>query len=352
MQTWLDEWCKGMRFRRIQQLTELGRRRDEYCRSDGLAAREAALDALGASLSFQERHEGVPLPIAFMSMFAPFFVTPKGESIVRAYQVTSGLAELLEEVELTPASVSRTREMVGPGWATYIDVPSGVIPIGMAAELRAIFVQPTEAERETLDLGQQPQENLSYCAVVAPRREYGWRHALWTDDRAQFLVDNVRREWGAPVVAAMPTFDEFLEQADWTKERFQDEAERLAYLVLEHARDPAQAIAEDVPYMAANHERRIPGRARAVADRFSLFKIVRLRPRNEGLGNPEPGGERRPWRLGKRITVKPHWRRVRVRGTSETRWIPVREHQKGPANGLPVHAMQRVQTTREAPEDA
>lgn len=100
---------KGMRFRRIQQLTELGRRRDEYCRSNGLAAREAALDALGASLSFQERHEGVPLPIAFMSMFAPFFVAPKGEAIVRAYQVTGELAELLEDVELTSASVSRTR---------------------------------------------------------------------------------------------------------------------------------------------------------------------------------------------------------------------------------------------------
>jgi len=341
-----------MRFRRIQQLTELGRRRDEYCRSDGLAAREAALDALGASLSFQQRHEGVPLPIAFMSMFAPFFVAPKSEAIVRAYQVTGELAELLEDVELTPASVSRTREMVGPGWATYIDVPGGVIPIGRVAELRAIFVQPTVTEREILNLGQQPQENLSYCAVVAPRREYGWRHALWTDDHSQFLVDNVRREWGSPVETAMPTFDEFLEQADWTKERFQDEAERLGYLVLEHARDPAQTIAEDVPYMAANHERRIPGRARDVADRFSLFRIVRLRPRNEGLGNPEPGGERRPWRLDKRITVKPHWRRVRVRGTNETRWIPVREHQKGPADGLPVHPMQRVQTTREAPEDA
>ncbi|WP_063995574.1 hypothetical protein [Bradyrhizobium sp.] len=229
----------------------------EYCRSDGLAAREAALEALGASLSFQGQ-EAVPLPIAFVSMFAPFFVRPEGESIVRAYQVTSELAEILEEVELTPASVSSTREVVGPGWATYIDVPSGVIPIGRAAELRAIFVQPPVAERETPDRGQQPQQPLFYCAVIAPRGEYGWRYALWADDHSEFLVDNVRREWGSPVEAAMPTFDEFLEQADWTKERFQEEAERLAYLVLEHTRDPEQAIAEDLPHMAANHERRIP----------------------------------------------------------------------------------------------
>src|SRR5665647_2167220 len=56
MPTWLDEWCRGMHLRRIQQLTEIGRPRDDFCRSDGLAAREAAFDALAARLSFQERH--------------------------------------------------------------------------------------------------------------------------------------------------------------------------------------------------------------------------------------------------------------------------------------------------------
>ena len=351
MPTWLDEWCKGMRFRRIQQLTECGRQRDEFCRTDGTAAREAVLDALGARLSFQDRGEDTPLPVAFMSMFAPFFVAPQGGPAVRAYQVTGELAELLEDVELTPQSVSRTREIVDPGWATYIDVPSGIIPMGAVAELRAIFVQPSEAQPAALAPG-RVEENLTYCAVVAPRRQYGWRHAMWTDDRTQFVVDNVRHDWGSPAEAAMPTFDEFLEQAGWSRERFQDEAERLAYLVLEHARDPGLAAAEDVPFMAANHARRIPGRGGDVADRFSLFRIVRLRPRDEGRGNPEPAGERRPWRLGKRITVRPHWRRVRIRGTDVTRLIRVREHQKGPAEGLPVHPMQRVRATRETAEDA
>jgi hypothetical protein len=337
MPTWLDEWCRGMHLRRIEQLAAFGRPRDDFCRSDGLAAREAAFDALAARLSFQERHEDIPMPIAFMSMLAPFFAPPQEPAVVRAFQMTDEGADLLEDLELAPESVAHTREMIGPDWATYIDVPSGVIKLSNEAELRAIFVQPTTMEVQIPAEGAQlPKEVLTYCAIVTPSGRYGWRYALWTDDRSQFIADNTRRERGSHDEVNMPTFDEFLVQAGWSIERLQDEVERITYLVLEHARDLNLARTEDVPHLRADHERRIPGRGDDVARRFSLFRIKRVRPRRRPHVNPQQQGGRPPWRLERRITVMAHRRSVRVPGTNEWRWISVREHQKGPADGLPL----------------
>ncbi|MET4442817.1 hypothetical protein ABIB75_001078 [Bradyrhizobium sp. GM2.2] len=339
MLTWLDKWCSGMRFKRLELLAGQGRRRDDFCRNDGLAAREAVLDGLSARMKLQERGEDTPLPIFSLAMFAPFFVAPREESFVRAWQVTHELAELLEEVELTPESVRRTRASVSPYWSIYIDIPSGVIQIGGDAELRAVFVQPMELGSGGVGSNGEPARDvLAYSAIVAPKGKYGWRKALWSDDRSQLLVDNVK--WSSPPESEMPTFRELLECAKWSYERFQDEVERLAYLVIEHAEDHERTVTESLPHMAAENERRTPGHGN-VADRFSLFRVQRIRPRRE----VRSGGEKRDqraWRLGKRITVRPHWRRIRVASTGEVRQIRVREHHKGPVEGLPVHPLIRL----------
>jgi len=64
-----------------------------------------------------------------------FLCRAEGRADRSCLPVTSELAEFLEDVELTPESVSRTRKFVGLHCSIYIDVPTTVIPIGTAADL-------------------------------------------------------------------------------------------------------------------------------------------------------------------------------------------------------------------------
>ena len=347
MPTWLDQWCIGMRRRRRQQLAAIGRPADQYCRHDGVAAREVVFDAYREATQRGELHEDVPLPVAFLSTFAPFFVAADQQPLVRSFQLAANLADEMADVIPTPESVAETRALIYNEQTTvYIDIPSGAIGLGEAAELRAIFIEPWAIDLyEPGPNGEREDRVLRFCAIITPRRRYGWRHVIWQDDRSAVVADNVRIQDGSADERAMPTFDEFLEQANIPTERFLDEVERVAYLTLERARNPEIAVVEDIPFLPADHPRRAPGRDGEVREEFSLFKIQRLNRRARPMGDPQPNDiQRRQWHLGRRITVRPFWRRQPVgpRGLGRRRWTLVREHQKGPVNGLPIHPMQQI----------
>jgi hypothetical protein len=345
MPTWLDQWCVGMRHRRRQELNAVGRVADQYCRHDGLAAREAALDTFREALRREELGEDVPLGIAFVAMFAQYFIVDNGVPLVRAYQLSAELADEIEASVPTPESVADTRAQIGEGQSFFIDIPSGVIGVGQAAELRAIFIEPWIIDLyEPGPNGETEERVLRYCAVVTPRGQYGWRHMIWNDDRSACVTDNVRIHDGTAVERGMPTFNEFLRQANLPVERLQDEVERIAYVTLEWARNPQRAGAEYMPQLPANHPRRAPGRDAEVRDRFSLFKIQRLIRRAPRIAQQPDDNQRQPWQLGRRITVRAHWRRQPVgpRGGDRRRWTLIREHHKGPVDGLPIHPMRRV----------
>lgn len=336
-----------MRRRRRQRLAAKGRPADQYCRHDGVAARELVFDALREATGREELHEDVPLSIAFLSTFAPFFAAADQQPLVRSFQLAANLADEMADVVPTPESVAETRALIYNEQTTiYIDIPSGVIDLGQAAELRAIFIEPWVIDLyEPGPNGEREERVLRYCAVVTPHRRFVWRYIIWLDDRSEVVADNVRIQDGSADERAMPTFDEFLEQANLPTERFLDEVERVAYLTLERARNPELAVVEHVPFLPADHPRRAPGRDGEVREEFSLFKIKRLNRRARPMADPQPNDiQRRPWQLGRRITVQAHWRRQPVgpRGLGRRRWTLVKEHQKGPVDGLPIHPMQQV----------
>lgn len=341
MLTWIDEWCNGMRLRRERELRRNGSIPDRFCKSDGLAAREATLDALSARSRYDQLGIECPLVIAFMSQLAWFLASPQLGLSVRALQLTNALIAELEECELTEASVKFTRAAVDTEIVTYIDIPPGTFRISQKAELRALFLQPvTMAEQPGTDDDDGRHDVLSYCAVVTPASEYGFRYAMWTDDRSQFVSDNYNHaEAGND---NFPTFDELLVGAGWSQERFQDEIERLVYLALQYAKDEQRVERQALPHMAADNERRRPGRGRDIAQRFSLFKVERLtlRQRMEGT----EAAPRAPWRLEKRIFVNPHWRRITNCDTGDIQKIAVRGYYKGPDDGLPVHSLRIIKT--------
>jgi hypothetical protein len=356
MLTWLDEWCQGMALRRRQNLSAAGKQSDEFCKSDGLAAREATLDALNAESNFVGKDHAVPLPVAFLSALAPFFCAPSMHPVVRAFQVTPELVHQLErDIVVGAEATSDTRRMLEPSWRTYIDIPPGLIQVGDLSELRAVFAQPARIIPEpTVREGEQDAEVLMYCAVVAPRGRYGWRHAMWTDDRSQFVCDNYHHEGLEPEVAAMPTFAEILSRANMPAEQFQDIVEWLAHAVANHAQDLARARVEILPHLPAESDRRIRGRGGDVADRFSLFRVERVVPRTRdqgaqaALGGKAPAVEdsdqRRTWRLDHRIIVRAHERNQPFgpRGSGQRRVVLIAQHEKGPVDGPPLHPLQQV----------
>jgi hypothetical protein len=235
----------------------------------------------------------------------------------------------------------------------YLDIPAGTIAVGSSAELRAIFIEPWAIDlHEPEPNGEVEERVLRFCVVITPRGEFGWRHLLWQDDRTICVADNV------PVAnangRATPTFDEILRGADLAVERLQDDVERLAYVALERARkmelivqEPgardAHLNAEDIPFLRADHPRRAPGRAHETHDRFSLFHVRRLVARTP-VAMREATIERQPWQLGRRITVKAHWRQQPVgpRGSGKRQRIWIAEHHKGPVAGLPRQPMQQL----------
>ena len=341
MLTWLDEWCDGMRFRRTLELARSGKSRDAYCASDGLAAREATLGARQKWIEYNEMGLECPAVIAALSMYSWFLAPSQPGLTVRAYQLTNAVADLLEETELTQVSVQFTREAVDLDIATYIDLPPGTLVLGSEAELRAIFIQPLTIKYLLPDGGNNEQDVLCYSAIVAPKGKIGFRFAIWTDDRSQFVGDEYRHL--EKPEADMPTLSEFLSKAEWSSQRFQDEVERLTYLTLEHARQPNLAENEMLPHLAADSDRRRHGRGGDVARRFSLFRVERLTISRNLTRISSPLAQRKPWRLGRRIDVKPHWRRVRIAGTNNFRAVAVCGYKKGPENGLTVHPIMRIQ---------
>jgi hypothetical protein len=357
MPTWLDQWCAGRRHTRRQRLRDQGLPPDQYCLRDGLAAREDAFDAFREATRLEEAGEGIPLHLAFTSIFAKFFIMDKDVPLSRSFLVTPELAAEMVNVIPTPESVAQTRALIGYEETIYIDIPTGTIAVGPFAELRAIFIEPWAIDlHEPGPNGEVEERVLRFCIVVAPRGQFGLRHLLWQDDRTNCVADNVPLPAGNANERATPTFDEILRGADLPVEQLQDDVERLAYVALARARE-MELLArerehgaqdggpdyEEIPFLPADHPRRAPGRAGEVRDRFSLFHVRRLAARAPAAVR-EVAIERQPWQLGRRVTVKAHWRQQPVgpRGSGNRRRIWIAEHQKGPVAGLPRQPMQQL----------
>jgi hypothetical protein len=270
--------------------------------------------------------------------------------------VTAELAAEIADIVPTPDSVAQTRALIGYEETIYIDIPTGTIAVGPFAELRAIFIEPWAIDlNETGPNGETEERVLRFCAVVTPRGKFGSRHLQWQDDGTNYAADNVRlRIAGAE--SEMPTFDELLVQANLPVERLQEDVERLAYVALERAREMDILAGEregngqdgrinelQVPFLPVDHLRRAPGRAGEVRDRFSLFHVRRLVVRARAATGAA-AIERQPWQLGRRVTVKAHWRRQPIgpRGSGQTRRTWIGEHHKGPLAGLPSQPMQQL----------
>ena len=192
MPTWLDQWCAGRRHKRRQRLRDQGLPSDQYCLRDGLAAREDVFDAFREATRFEEAGEGIPLPLAFTSMFANFFIMDEDAPLSRSFQLSAALAAEMVNVIPTPESVARTRALIGQEESIYIDIPTGTIAVGPGAELRAIFVEPWAIDLyEPNSLGEMEERVLRFCVVVTPRRIVGSLHLLWQDDRSQSAAANL-----------------------------------------------------------------------------------------------------------------------------------------------------------------
>ncbi len=355
MLTWLDEWCEGMGLRRRENLASDGKQSDALCNNDGLAARDATYRAHLARESLYAEGSEVPLTIVFQSLFAPFFYPTGTRPAVRAYQVTRELVREIRNIAReavviydtpTAEATSLTRALVNLTLATYIDIPSGLIELGDLSELRAIFLEPIKIlDKLTDDLFSIDYDTLRYCAVVTPRGQYGWRHAIWTDDRSQFDCDQLPGL--RPEEAVMPPFSEILQLARISEEHFQNIIEWLTHTVLAHAENPEMARFEFVPQLRIDSGRRTHGRGGDVAERFSMFRIKRLSParriEEHRAARGEIAGEDRAWRLGYRITVRTHERQQRCGpGLGETKRVTIAQYEKGPVGGLPLHRLERV----------
>lgn len=321
----------------------MGRRPDEHCRNDGAAARQATGDALLEDMRLRDNDNPVPLPISFLATLAPYFCDLP-ENQLRSLQLTPELVAELTDAEPGLESIRRSREELREMTSIYIDVPAGTVVLGEAVDLRAIFIEPWVLDRdEPLADGTETESLLSFCAVLTPRGRYGWRHIIWRlDDHGAAKADNYT---DIPEMDGMPPFDELLEVAGVTEADLLDDLERLAFLVLDRSRNRAAAPVRAIPHMPADHPRRRPRHGHNVAKRFSLFKVDRLMPvpRERNHNARDPGEDAPRWQLGRRISVKGYhrWQRVGKRSEGRVQRIWVREHRKGPLDGLPLHLLTR-----------
>jgi hypothetical protein len=341
MLTWIDEWCDGMRFRRATQLQREGRELDSDCKSDGLAARRATSDAINDRNHYEKvLRTDCPHVIKFMSQLGWFLEEPSPSSPVRALQISEELADRLEDCEMLEAAMAFTRAVVDADVITYIDIPSGVVRLNDSVDLRAIFVEPVVMNDPTKALDDEEEElALSYCVVLAPAGKYGFRYAMWTDDRSQFVSDDYQHDDVEHENA--PTFDVLRERTTWSQERFQDEVERLVRVTLRAASEDASIARERLPYMAPDNQRRRPGRGRQVAQRFSLFRIERLTVNRAEASENHCSG-RNSWRLNVRILVRSHQRTFRDKKSGDIRIVDVKSYMKGPQDARPLHRLHRV----------
>jgi hypothetical protein len=205
-----------------------------------------------------------------MSHLGWFLEEPSLSYSVRALQISKEVADRLEDIEISDAAMAFTRTAVDADVISYIDVPSGVVRLNGSVDIRAIFLEPVVMNNPAHMLDDDEEElALAYCVVLAPAEQYGFRYAMWTDDRSQFVSDEYQHHDTEHENA--PTFDDLRGRTGWSQERFQDEVERLTHVTIRAASEDAAIARERLPYMAPDNQRRRPGRGVEIAQRFSLF---------------------------------------------------------------------------------
>jgi len=349
MPTWLDEWCIGRAHARRQEYNGLQKAYDEACRNDGAAAGALTFVANVKCVEYERCGQDPPSDLFQLSFLAPYFWTPdEVESPVAAFQLGKGMLDEFPNFEPSDNSVQQSRQLILNSLSTYIDIPPGMFPLGDIAEIRAIFLEPW-----ILDLdkpkpnGMEAIKFFRICAVVGRKEDRQYRFTTWTDDYCNLDITNQRPIPNAVVrfEPERPTFDDLIDGAGLTIDQFRNWVEGLVLFTLEKSRNQAWRKEGEIPIMAAGNKRRERGHDVTVRDRFSLFRVQRLAPQAPAHDNRQNQDRQYPkWTLDRRIMVREHWRLQPFgpRDNRQTKYIPIRAHQRGPHNGLPLHPLVKV----------
>jgi hypothetical protein len=292
--------------------------------------------------------EELPPPrIDHLAYLELYFRPPrKGTPNIQAFQIGGRLLVGFDEFERTAALVEEFRKNLSGALSTYVDIPPGVVLVGDAAEVRAIFLRPAWIDTVEPKTGVPfSRQIFSICVVLALRGTRQYRFSDWVFDNVEITNRRPVESLELENQIERPTFAEMLASADRSMDDLKVGVETIAMYVLDRSKNKIMAVAHPIPYLAADHDNRTRGRNAKTAKQYSLFRIQQLTPTaaaeqiNGRIGNQ--GGT---WRLTRRILVKEHKRNQPYgpKKDGATKEILIRAHPRGPEDALPLHPMVRV----------
>lgn len=340
MRTWLDELTETtgrvLRARLFEEDRTAGADKlTDYHFMRALTG-EAMVEAIDAARHGAQLDENTE----FMSTLGAFFARPEHLRVTPyACAVGRDLVRLFAGTAASPEIVRFAQDFAKQKLITYVDVADRALLLGETDHLKAIIVVrvPQDGryvgEHATDAFIPDESDRLRIFAVMGPVGELAGARAVWVVGSPSYRGDNafasiLRRRNQAGI-----------EQVD-----ILDDIENLLWLTLAYAAVAEPEARERMPMAVEDDNRRRNRAFRRRQRGLSLFRIERLRPPRDNFGRKlAAGGDRNGWQLGRRITVRGHFKMQPHGPRSELRkLIFVGPHRRGPIDAAPLHAIRRL----------
>jgi hypothetical protein len=272
---------------------------------------------------------------------APFFLETDRTPLAAAFD--REIVGELVGLRLSPEVREYAREAVRRHGTVYLDIANHALLFGDALQLCAFFIAEAEG-------------GIRFWAVFGEPGRHGVRRVawiegddhLWTDPYSDPDVRNFQAGAGAPTLRPLV---EIARDAGVDLHEVLKGLESFAYLAITYVLTEMELAEgqpwQELPHLPADDPRRHGRKARAVAKKFSLFRVWQVTGRRLDRGERQHTGG--GWKLGHRITVAGHYRLQPYgsgRKLRRLRWIA--QHGRGPRDGLPPRPIVRAGTFRRA----
>lgn len=344
MQTWLDWYVSGssLSYRRAcERLPEMvaGVDPETHQRAMTDDAFAFRMSVESSALVLAKAVSGTFIPPVGAAMenavwresLAPFFIDT--EKAPLAVALDRGVVRELGDARVSENIRDYARAALERYGAIYLDIAPHSIVFGDGLQLCALFIGQAEG-------------GIRFWAVFGGPGRNGARRMAWIEGDERALTDQYDDEelhalhvtMGGPR-PALPSFAEVARASGADMAHVRRSLEDFAALAVTYALTEMENVGRDVwpplPHLAGGHERRTGRKARAVAKKFSLFRVWKVSARRLDRGDQKPPVG--AWKLGHRVTVSGHYRLQPFgegRLQRRLRWID--SHERGPVDGLPV----------------
>jgi hypothetical protein len=307
---------------------------------------EASQDLLLQAMSGGDVCGSIPpaaieIPVWQYSL-APFFLETDRTPLAAAFDRET-VGELVG-IRLSPEVREYAREAVRKHGTVYLDIANHALLFGDALQTCALFAAETVG-------------GIRFWAVFGEPGRHGVRRVAWLEGDDRLWTDpysdpDVRNfQAGTSDAPTLRPLVDIARDAGVDLHEVLKGLESFAYLAITYVLTEMELAEgqpwQELPHLPADDPRRHGRKARAVAKKFSLFRVWQVTGRR--LDRGERGRSGGGWKLGHRITVSGHYRLQPYgsgRKLRRLRWIA--QHGRGPRDGIPPRPIVRAGALRRA----